>query len=1203
MKVNGHFLAASGSGNLSLTKSAGDSYVEGRNYSSNPNIPNVILAADDTAVTVSKIYRQRVSGGAPVIDTGVAGAGYTVLDPAKYQDSNGNLASVANNDFTVQRVYWFPKSVNKALYVYYGQAKYNTMTEAVDGINTENFTEGDNTRTSAILVGYVLLRGNANTLTDPNQGRIYQAGLFRGGAGGGGGASAGGGSTTLSGLTDVSLGSPITGEALIYDSSISKWKEGYPNSASYATNAATASYVVNAATASYVNTLSQNVTVSGNIIVTGSLYVTGGALYTNNYLSTSSGVKIGTTVNSGSVDPGFGILQIVAGTGSNETTLIKIHGSKAVTPEYYYTGILEIAQPAVDQPAISIGKYASVFSGYQGGINWGQGWDGGVYFGPYSSDSMKYRSTNRRLSFETISDAYLSTNYFPSIQFASTQNTVYSTRPAIMFYSDNAYSGTKVVTIGVGASGGAVTGSAKMLTVKTGIDNSYASVNTESEKAYINAQGDIWASGSVLASLVSGSVVTGSTVTGSTATFTTVTGSNITGSGAGLYNLTASGMPNFTTDVRNQFTAGNNIGISDGVVSLSSSVSTTAVSGTTGISGALGLFTTITGSDILATNSLTLTGTLSVSSSAANVAINSAGGTLGFGNTSGTGGIYIGTAGNRIISIGSATSSSIVSIQASGSGITINASAGSTNIGNNSATSPINIGTGGTRTITIGNGGTTLLLSGTVSTLAITGSTTTGSTALFTTITGSNITGSGAGLYNLTASGMSNFTTDVRNQFTAGNNIGISAGVVSLNSSVSTAAVSGTTGISGALGLFTVVTGSTVTGSTALFTTITGSNITGSGAGLYNLTASGISNFTSDVRNQFTAGNNIGISAGVVSLNSSVSTAAVSGTTGISGALGLFTVVTGTTATGSTALYTAITGTAVSGTTVTFTNITGSHSGSAAGLYNLTASGISNFTSDVRGQFTAGSNIGISAGVVSLNSIVNTTTVSGTTGLSGALGLFTVVTGTTITGSTALYTTITGSTITGSTALHTVVTGTTVTGSTALFTTITGSTVTASNNLYAGKAGIGTASPNGIFETSYNLGSATSTYARFTNPNASGQTPLEFYTNGSIVGKIRSDYVGSMNYASYGAGAHYFYINGDYSVVSNPTPAMYISGTANSNALVGIYTSSPSQTLDVNGTVRVRTFSATAAAGTVYRLTDVTLSLTATSDNIFKKDI
>ena len=194
LKINGHFLAASGS-SLSLTMSAGDSYVEGRNYTTNPNIPNLVLAADDPAVTVSKIYRQHISGGVPVIDTGIANAGYTVVDPTQYQNGNGQLAAVGNGEFSVQRVFWFPKAVNRAFFVYYGQAKYANLDDAIAGINTENFIEADNTRGSGILIGFLVMRGNVTNFDTPSTARIYQAGIFRGGAGGGGSGSTG--ATTL----------------------------------------------------------------------------------------------------------------------------------------------------------------------------------------------------------------------------------------------------------------------------------------------------------------------------------------------------------------------------------------------------------------------------------------------------------------------------------------------------------------------------------------------------------------------------------------------------------------------------------------------------------------------------------------------------------------------------------------------------------------------------------------------------------------------------------------------------------------------------------------------------------------------------------------------------------------------------------------------------------------------------------------------
>ena len=197
LKVSGHVLAASGS-TLGLTKTAGDSYAEGRNYAFDPSAPNTILSADDPALTNCKLYRVYVSGSTTITDTGTGNAGFAVIDRAQY-NNGGTLASVGNSEWTNQRVYWFPKSVNRALFVYYGQAKYGTLLEAVTGLLTENFVEGDNTRAAAIYVGSVSVKGNETNLADTVNVRISQGGLFRSAASGGGGG--GGGPTAPAGLT------------------------------------------------------------------------------------------------------------------------------------------------------------------------------------------------------------------------------------------------------------------------------------------------------------------------------------------------------------------------------------------------------------------------------------------------------------------------------------------------------------------------------------------------------------------------------------------------------------------------------------------------------------------------------------------------------------------------------------------------------------------------------------------------------------------------------------------------------------------------------------------------------------------------------------------------------------------------------------------------------------------------------------------
>ena len=197
LKLSGHVLAASGS-TLGLTKTGGNSYVEGRNYTSNPNSPDLVLSTTDFALTASKIYKEYVSGSTPVIDTGVGAAGYTVIDPTKYVDANGTLQTVSSGQYSIQRVYWFPNSVNRALFVYYGTTTYNSIDVAQASIADEGFTEGANTAGAAIFVGYIIVKGNASNLSDAAQAKIIQAPLFR--AAGVGGGAAGGGATTPGGL-------------------------------------------------------------------------------------------------------------------------------------------------------------------------------------------------------------------------------------------------------------------------------------------------------------------------------------------------------------------------------------------------------------------------------------------------------------------------------------------------------------------------------------------------------------------------------------------------------------------------------------------------------------------------------------------------------------------------------------------------------------------------------------------------------------------------------------------------------------------------------------------------------------------------------------------------------------------------------------------------------------------------------------------
>ena len=288
LKISGHTLQASGS-TLSIIKTGGTAYKEGANYRLNPNHPSTTVESD---IFTSKIYRYYISGSTPVIDTGVATAGYTVIDPTqRVNTATGALTGVSTNKYSIQRVFWVPNSPTNAFIVYYGNAEYDSLIDAAANINTEPFTEAPNTAANAIFVGWILVSGGASSLTNASDANIIQGGIFRnvGGIGSSGTSPL---ANTLAGLSDVSIPTRTLGDLLYYNGS--QWINSKILSGSYTLTGSlttndgitavsvtatsftgslqgTASYAtqaLNANTASYFNgtslTISQSLTINQN---------------------------------------------------------------------------------------------------------------------------------------------------------------------------------------------------------------------------------------------------------------------------------------------------------------------------------------------------------------------------------------------------------------------------------------------------------------------------------------------------------------------------------------------------------------------------------------------------------------------------------------------------------------------------------------------------------------------------------------------------------------------------------------------------------------------------------------------------------------------------------------------------------------------------------------------------------------------------
>ncbi len=297
LKLSGYTLAPSGSSTGSLIVASGTAYAPGSNYAVDPNEPYYTV---DNGTNVSKIFRYHQSGSTWVYNTN-GGAGFATINPSQYSN-NGTLTTVQPNDWSIQRVFWFPNSVIKAIVVYYGNQSYSTEADAIANINIESFVEAPNTSANAIYLGAIIIRGNG-VLTTPADFTIVPGGLFRqvGGSGGGGSII----TQTLSGLSDVSISGPLNGQPLVYNNTSGKWQNlstltadltgnastatsaSFASTASYIVTAQTASYVLNAVSASFatvansVNDLNQNVYISGSLTVVGPATFYGSASFVN----------------------------------------------------------------------------------------------------------------------------------------------------------------------------------------------------------------------------------------------------------------------------------------------------------------------------------------------------------------------------------------------------------------------------------------------------------------------------------------------------------------------------------------------------------------------------------------------------------------------------------------------------------------------------------------------------------------------------------------------------------------------------------------------------------------------------------------------------------------------------------------------------------------------------------------------------------
>ena len=216
LKKSGHLLTVNSTNTLALDRAAGQAFALGRNYITDPLNPS--LVSDGASTPVFHRYSSTASGFTK--DNGVAGAGFTSIDPSKY-DNNGTLTAVSGGHYSVQRLYHFPNNTN-VIVAYYGKDEYASIDEAEKNYLLENFQEANNTATQAIFLGALIVKGNATDLSNTAQAKILTGGIFRSlSAANLGGVAA---NSALSDLSDVTITSPTNGQVVKYNSTTGQFE-------------------------------------------------------------------------------------------------------------------------------------------------------------------------------------------------------------------------------------------------------------------------------------------------------------------------------------------------------------------------------------------------------------------------------------------------------------------------------------------------------------------------------------------------------------------------------------------------------------------------------------------------------------------------------------------------------------------------------------------------------------------------------------------------------------------------------------------------------------------------------------------------------------------------------------------------------------------------------------------------------------------
>lgn len=177
---DGNLISANGA-NLSIDKSNGNLTGLGLGLTiKKPNKRNY------PAQTLATIRRRTQTGG-----TGTS----TTLDVVNY-DLGGTVTAITGTKSQNQRVYLLPEA---NIVIQYGQTLYNSLTDAIQGIENEIFVELENVKRGQ-LIAIISVTSNCTSLQDTSRARIKNVGKF-------GETSVGAGASSVSTMQQTYLNS------------------------------------------------------------------------------------------------------------------------------------------------------------------------------------------------------------------------------------------------------------------------------------------------------------------------------------------------------------------------------------------------------------------------------------------------------------------------------------------------------------------------------------------------------------------------------------------------------------------------------------------------------------------------------------------------------------------------------------------------------------------------------------------------------------------------------------------------------------------------------------------------------------------------------------------------------------------------------------------------------------------------------------